>query len=191
MWQPRDPAPGHRDRPVPRQRPVDHLRPETQGLAGTPSGSRTTSRCCSSADEAVSLAAASRLCAMPASGGQRLSHSGGDRDGREPSLARDLDRRLHAERIHRGTHRRRLTGSVARPSGRRVRAARRCPRPRVRRDVRYLDHPRVRRPPRRPRRGDVDVITPPTSLAALSNGYHPQVDHPRDPDANRPVRALA
>lgn len=140
-------------------------------------------------DEAVSLAAGHRPCALCRRADYdafRWAWSG--RPGDPPlgtaraelaglPSAKELDRRLHQERIVRGSHRRRLhpmrwpavpaasfvaldgepylvlADSIARwsPQG-------------------YRD----RRP--RPVTGTTEVITPPSTVAALRGGYRPQVD---------------
>jgi hypothetical protein len=138
-------------------------------------------------DEAVALAAGHRPCALcrradynafraawvgqPGGSGEPGPEQGG------LPLAKEMDRQLHQERIVRGTHRRRvhpmrwpalpeasfvalddqphlvLADSVHRwtPQG-------------------YLD------PRPRPRTGMAEVITPPSTVAALRGGYRPQVD---------------
>src|SRR4051794_15710290 len=128
-------------------------------------------------DEAVSLAAGHRPCALcrrPAYNDFRDALA--THEGNPPLLAKDLDRRLHGERIHRGSHRRRLH-------------------PMPWRDVpdaafvSYGESPWLvledRLIPwstrgygaaaRRPTNGAVDVITPPSTLSALRGGYRPQL----------------
>lgn len=134
-------------------------------------------------DEAVSLAAGHRPCALcrrPAYDAYRQAVA--RVEGGAPYRAKELDRVLHAERLHRGTRRRRLhsiawadlpdaafvmhNGSPAIVLGRRLvpwtTAGYGAPAP-------------------RPRGGTVEVITPPTSLAALHSGYRPQVDPSASP----------
>lgn len=124
-------------------------------------------------DEAVSFAAGHRPC-----GECRRSDYTAYRDawGGEPS-ATAMNRQLHRERLHRGTHRRRLhelpwTGL---PDGAFVRRG---------------DHPELvlgdhltewtttgygtRRP--RPTTGTVPVLTPPATTAVLRAGYPVQID---------------
>jgi hypothetical protein len=97
--------------------------------------------------------------------------------GGDPMTAKDLDRQLHLERLVRGTRRRRLHRAdwVDLPPGTFV----------LEGDtpVLVLDDATVpwtthgygaRR--RRPSGGDVDVLTPPSSVAALQCGYRPQLD---------------
>jgi hypothetical protein len=128
-------------------------------------------------DEAVSLAAGHRPCAecrRPAYDAYRQAWAaelGGD-----PPSAKEINRRLHGERIHRGTHRRRLhevpwsslpDGAFAlldeRPhlvlGGQLVEWT----------AGGYGEHRR------RPSGGDARAITPPASLAALRAGYEPQI----------------
>jgi hypothetical protein len=129
-------------------------------------------------DEAVSLAAGHRPCALcrrPAYHAYRAALVV-VRGGPVP-LAAQIDRQLHGERLFRGTHRRRL--HPARwsdlPAGAFVRLA----------DQPALvlaDHivpwsvTGYGSPRDRPTRGGVEVITPPSSLAAIAGGYHPQID---------------
>lgn len=129
-------------------------------------------------DEAVALAAGHRPCALcrrPDYESFRAALARGVGVG--VPAAKDLDRRLHGERIVRGTHRRRLHQRPWRglPDGAFV----------------LVDGgPALVRPdelvpwttggyaaPRpRPRRGEAEVITPPSTLAALRAGYRPQLD---------------
>jgi hypothetical protein len=138
-------------------------------------------------DEAVALAAGHRPCALC-----RRAHYNAYRsawvagvDRRTPGtgqaatvpLAKEMDRQLHQERIVRGTHRRRLhpmrwpalpEASFVAVDGRPclVLADRLHPwSPQG-----YLD------PLPRPRTGTAEVITPPSTVAALRGGYRPQVD---------------
>lgn len=129
-------------------------------------------------DEAVSLAAGHRPCALcrrPAYLAYREAAT--SIDSRTPRLAKDLDHALHAERLHRGTHRRRLH-DVAWPD---------VP------DGTFVVHDETPAlvvggtlvrwttegyddPLRRPAAGRALVITPPTTLSVLRGGYRPQVD---------------
>jgi hypothetical protein len=129
-------------------------------------------------DEAVSLAAGHRPCALcrrPAYNGYRQAvESGG---GSAPRLAKDLDAQLHAERIHRGTHRRRLhemrwadlpdATFVKHQEGPAIVLGRRL----VPWTVDGYGEPLSR-----PGSGSTEVITPPTSVHALRGGYQPQLD---------------
>jgi hypothetical protein len=128
-------------------------------------------------DEAVSLAAGHRPCAECRRESYRAYQAAwaGELGGEVPS-AKEMNQRLHSERIVPGTHRRRLhAGSWADlPDGTFV----------------LLDEPAVvagdhvttwthqgygdRRS--RPRRGEATVITPPASVAVLRGGYPVQID---------------
>lgn len=129
-------------------------------------------------DEAVSLAAGHRPCGecrRPAYDAYREAWAA--ELGGEPPAAREMNRRLHGERIHRGSHRRRLHGLPWRglPDGA---------------FVLYEDAPALvlggnlvewtregyGRRRARPRGGTAAVITPPASLAALRAGYPVQID---------------
>ncbi|MEO7262441.1 MAG: hypothetical protein ABI047_14480 [Jatrophihabitantaceae bacterium] len=143
-------------------------------------------------DEAVALAAGHRPCALCRRADYNAYRSAwvsGVGGAGEPTatraaagqaalpLAKEVDRRLHQERIVRGTHRRRLhpmswptlppacfVALAGRPSL--VLAASVHPwTPQG-----YLD------PLPRPRAGTAEVITPPSTVAALRGGYRPQVD---------------
>jgi hypothetical protein len=129
-------------------------------------------------DEAVALAAGHRPCALCRRGaydGYRQALAAGL--GVPVPRASELDRRLHGERIHRGSHRRRLHPASwpAVPAGAFVRWEERPAL--VLEDavvpwtVRgYAD------PLARPRTGVVELVTPPSSVAALRAGYRPQID---------------
>jgi hypothetical protein len=128
-------------------------------------------------DEAVSLAAGHRPCALcrrPAYDAYRAAWSAAS--GREPPSAKDLDRELHAQRLHRGTHQRRLheMSWTSLPSGVFV----------VDDDapLLVLDDEVVpwttagyAGPRRRPRSGPATVLTPPGSVDVLRHGYQPQL----------------
>lgn len=124
-------------------------------------------------DEAVTFAAGHRPCALcrrPAYNDFRAALG-------EPNLpAAELDRRLHAERLHAGTHRRRLHQMPWRelPDGAFVLlddgpALLSGDALRLWTAAGYGD------PLRRPGSGDARVVTPPLSLAALHGGYRPQL----------------
>lgn len=129
-------------------------------------------------DEAVSLAAGHRPCAECRRGSYdayRAAWASGL--GVPVPAAKEINRRLHGERIFRGTHRRRLHQLpwVDLPDGAFV----------LLDETPALvlgDHLNewtragygARR--ERPRRGDARVITPPSSVAALRAGYPVQVD---------------
>ena len=128
-------------------------------------------------DEAVSFAAGHRPCAecrRESYHAFRAAWAEGLRA--DVPSARAINKQLHAERIMRGTHRRRLhAGSWPDlPDGTFV----------------LLDAPAVvvgshlaewttagyRARQRRPRQGTANVITPPSTVAALSAGYPVQID---------------
>jgi hypothetical protein len=129
-------------------------------------------------DEAVALAAGHRPCALCRRGAYndfRRAWAAGY--GVAVPLAKQIDRQLHGERIVRGTHRRRVhpAGWAGLPAGA---------------FVRLDDGPALvlddavvpwttrgyATPRRRPRRGTASLITPPSTMAALANGYRPQID---------------
>jgi hypothetical protein len=129
-------------------------------------------------DEAVALAAGHRPCALCRRGSYntyRRAWAAGH--GTAPLLAKDMDRQLHGERIFRGTHRRRLhpTPWAQLPVGTFVMLA---SGPTVVGPDSVVpwttDGYGVPQP--RPRTGQVDVITPPSTVVTLANGYRPQVD---------------
>lgn len=129
-------------------------------------------------DEAVSLAAGHRPCALC----RRQAYNDFRRavateDGSAPLSASAMNRRLHAERIHRGTHRRRLhpMGWSGLPDGTFVLHDEQ---PTLVIEDRAVPWSTAGygQPLARPRTGSVDVITPPTAVTALRNGYVPQVD---------------
>jgi hypothetical protein len=128
-------------------------------------------------DEAVSLAAGHRPCALC----RRTDYNAyrtawAAATGAPPPLAVEIDRVLHEQRLHRGTHRRRLheAGWGSLPTGA---------------FVVVDDEPLLVRgdavvpwstsgygePRRRPRTGSVQVLTPPGSVDALRYGYEPQI----------------
>lgn len=129
-------------------------------------------------DEAVSLAAGHRPCAEC-----RRSDYLAYRDawaaalGVDPPSAKDMNRQLHRERIHRGTHDRRLHPMPWRalPDGTFVRTAHEPA-------VVVGDRLVVWTPTgygeqlARPTAGEAEVITPPSSVAVLRAGYPVQLD---------------
>ena len=129
-------------------------------------------------DEAVALAAGHRPCALcrrPAYEAYRDAWVAG-LGGPRPS-AKEMDSRLHGERLVRGTSRRRLhettwdrvpTGAFVLHDDRPAR---------VRGDaVVPWTTTGYERPGDRPRRGPVTLVTPPATAAALAAGYRPQID---------------
>jgi hypothetical protein len=124
-------------------------------------------------DEAVAFAAGHRPC-----GECRHASYTAYRDawGGEPS-AREMNRRLHAERIVRGTHRRRFHALPWRglPDGTFVRDG---DAPALVLGGELVEWTREGYGARRvrPGRGDADVITPPSTVAVLRAGYPVQID---------------
>ncbi len=127
-------------------------------------------------DEAVALAAGHRPCALCRRRDYRAFRDAAT-DGSQPMSAKDLDRRLHAERLVRRTHRRRLhirqwavlpDGAFVLLDGTPVL---------ILGDAVIPWSAQGYRPPLpRPVGGQADVITPPFSLAALAAGYPVQID---------------
>jgi hypothetical protein len=129
-------------------------------------------------DEAVSLAAGHRPCGECRRGSYdayREAWAAGL--GGEPPGAKEMNRRLHEERIVRGTHRRRLHELPWRglPDGAFVLLD---GAPALVRGDRVVEWTRAgyRESRPRPRRGAATTITPPASLAALGAGYPVQID---------------
>ena len=131
-------------------------------------------------DEAVALAAGHRPC-----GECRYAAYTAYRDAwadahprRPRPTARDMNRQLHAERIVRGTHRRRLYPMAWRtlPDGTFVLSPEGTPH--VVLGSALVQWTRdgygARRP--RPNGGEVTVITPPSSVSVLRAGYPVQID---------------
>jgi hypothetical protein len=129
-------------------------------------------------DEAVSLAAGHRPCAEC----RRESYEAYRRAWAEgpgvplPS-AKDMNRQLHAERIFRGTHRRRFHSMAWRglPDGTFVLVDNEPFLVLGERLVHWTDAGYSERLTR-PVEGDARVITPPSSVAALAAGYPVQID---------------
>lgn len=129
-------------------------------------------------DEAVSLAAGHRPCALcrrPAY--ESFRHAWADGLGVAVPAATAMNRQLHAERIVRGTHRRRLHPMPWAGLPDAVFVLDRDG-PALVLDERVVvwtvDGYGAAR--ERPRRGEAQVITPPSIVAALRAGYRPQVD---------------
>lgn len=129
-------------------------------------------------DEAVALAAGHRPCALC-----RRADYDAYRDawvagvgGARPS-AKEMDSRLHGERLVRGTHRRRFHPSTwdAVPTGAFVLLDEQ---PALVRDDAVVPWTITGYAPprRRPTRGEVQLVTPPATVAALAAGYRPQID---------------
>jgi hypothetical protein len=138
-------------------------------------------------DEAVSLAAGHRPCAecrRPAYDAYRAAWAA-ELGGGLPT-AKEINERLHGERLHRGSHRRRLHEIPWNelPDGAFVAAGER---PALVLGGRLVEwacdgYGESRR---HPRRGTATAITPPASLAALRAGYEPQIDEAAMPAARR------
>jgi hypothetical protein len=129
-------------------------------------------------DEAVALAAGHRPCAEC-----RRSSYNAYRDAWAAGLAvdlpsaRDMNRRLHRERIVPGTHERRLHELPWNelPDGTFV-VIEGTPAVVVGDHVTGWTHAGYRRQTTRPRTGSASVLTPPSTVAALHAGYEPQID---------------
>ncbi len=129
-------------------------------------------------DEAVSFAAGHRPCAECRRGAYDAYRAAGAAElGGEAPSAKEMNRRLHGERIVRGSHRRRLhelpwsglpDGAFVLLDGV----------PAVVAGARLVEWSRqgYGQSRRRPRRGAALAITPPASVAALRAGYPVQVD---------------
>jgi hypothetical protein len=130
-------------------------------------------------DEAVALAAGHRPCALCRRADYetyRAAWANGRGEGSVPSAV-ELDRQLHGERIVRGSHtrRRHRVTWASLPDGAFV-AADLGP-ALVLGDGLVPWTPAGYSTPRsRPRSGSVEVITPPSTVAALAAGYRPQID---------------
>lgn len=133
-------------------------------------------------DEAVALAAGHRPCALCRRADYNAFRSALSAGPGEPAatklpLAKELDRRLHQERIVPGSHRRRLhpmrwptlpPGSFVALDGQ--------PHLVLADSVRPWSPQGYLAPLPRPRTGSAEAITPPLTVAALRGGYRPQVD---------------
>jgi hypothetical protein len=128
-------------------------------------------------DEAVALAAGHRPCALCRRPAYNAFRAASARSRDAPVLsAAELDKQLHGERIVRGTHRRRLHPSEwsTLPVGTFVLVD---DEPRLVLDDAVVPWT-VRgygAAQRRPRSGTVDLLTPPSTVAALRAGYQPQL----------------
>ncbi|TQL99240.1 hypothetical protein FB559_4897 [Actinoallomurus bryophytorum] len=129
-------------------------------------------------DEAVSFAAGHRPCGECRYGAYKAYQAAWAEElGGEPPSAKQMNARLHGERLVRGTRRRRLHelpwGDL--PDGTFVLAE---GGPAVVVGARLAEWTeagyRTRRP--RPVRGDARVITPPSTVAVLRSGYPVQID---------------
>ena len=131
-------------------------------------------------DEAVSFAAGHRPCALCRRPAYRAFRDALARGlAVEVPSAQQLNARLHAERIVSGTHRRRLHrlpwGELPDGAFVLVDGAPRL----VRGDATIAwTHDGYGDALPRPRRGDAELITPPSSVAAFRAGYEPQIAAP-------------
>jgi hypothetical protein len=129
-------------------------------------------------DEAVSLAAGHRPCAECRRSSYEAYRAAwaGELGGDVPS-AKQMNRRLHAERIRPGTHNRRLheAGWDGLPDGAFVLLDDE-PAVVVGDELARWTREGYRGRQARPRRGTATVITPPSTLAALRGGYRAQID---------------
>jgi hypothetical protein len=129
-------------------------------------------------DEAVALAAGHRPCALCRRDSYNEYRRAMASDlGTQVPLAKEIDRQLHGERIVRGTRRRRVhpTAWTTVPAGTFVRIGDQCALVLDDVVIPWSHHgygPAMPRPPA----GVVEVITPPSSTAALRAGYRPQID---------------
>lgn len=129
-------------------------------------------------DEAVSLAAGHRPCALCRRADYHAYRTAvAAIRGGEPPLAKDLDHALHGERIHRGSHRRRFhdVSWPEVPDGAFV-IHDESPALVLARHLVPWTPTGYAAPRRRPRSGNTTLVTPPTSVAALRGGYRPQID---------------
>ena len=129
-------------------------------------------------DEAVSFAAGHRPCAecrRAAYNAYRVAWADGL--GGEPPSAKEINRRLHGERIVRGTHRRRLHQIpwADLPDGAFVRLDEAKPAVVLGDALHEWSHTGYGASRKRPRSGTATVITPPASVAALRAGYPVQI----------------
>jgi hypothetical protein len=129
-------------------------------------------------DEAVSFAAGHRPCAeCRREDYNRYRAAWAAGLSVERPSAQDMNRQLHGERIVRGTHRRRLHAAswASLPDGAFV-VVEAGPSVVVGDHVTRWTEQGYAERSTRPRRGDATVITPPSTLAAFSAGYQPQID---------------
>jgi len=128
-------------------------------------------------DEAVSFAAGHRPCAECRRDGYNAYRAAwADGLGAGIGSATAINKQLHAERIVRGTHRRRLHPAPwsGLPDGAFVLLD--APAVVVGSHLAEWTHEGYRTRHRRPRHGTAQVITPPSSVAALRAGYPVQID---------------
>jgi hypothetical protein len=129
-------------------------------------------------DEAVSFAAGHRPCGE-CRRASYLAFRGAWAAGLgvEQPAAKELDRRLHGERIVRGSHRRRLHSMpwAALPDGAFV-VVGETPAVVVGRHLVAWSHEGYGERLQRPRRGEATLLTPPSTVAAFQAGYPVQID---------------
>ena len=130
-------------------------------------------------DEAVSFAAGHRPCAecrRAAYNAYRTAWADGL--GTDLPRAGEINRRLHAERIVPGTHRRRLHEAAwpGLPDGTFVRLNTSAPAVVVGSHLAQWTTEGYQAWQQRPRHGTAQVITPPATVAALRGGYPVQID---------------
>jgi hypothetical protein len=129
-------------------------------------------------DEAVSFAAGHRPCAECRRAAYNAYRDAWvDGLGGDPPSAKDMNRRLHGERIVRGTHRRRLheLSWDALPDGTFV-ALQAAPALVLDDELVEWTHAGYGARRARPEGGTATVITPPATVAALRAGYPVQID---------------
>jgi len=129
-------------------------------------------------DEAVSFAAGHRPCAECRRDSYNAFRAAwAEGLGVDLPSAEQMNRQLHGERIVRGTHRRRLHPLpwADLPDGA-FRSARHDPCHRHRRQLAEWTRDGYRARGARPTQGMADVITPPSTVAALRAGYPAQID---------------
>jgi hypothetical protein len=129
-------------------------------------------------DEAVSFAAGHRPCALCRRDAYDAYRSGwSTASGERAPSAKEINRRLHHERIVRGTHTRRTHALpwASLPDGAFV-LRDGAPWVVVRSELVEWTHAGYRKRGPRPVRGTADVITPPASVAVLRAGYPVQID---------------
>jgi hypothetical protein len=131
-------------------------------------------------DEAVALAAGHRPCGECRHGSYTAYRDAWAHAiaSRPPPSARDMNRQLHAERIVRGTHRRRLHSMPWRglPDGTFVLYAQGAPYAVLGRELVRWTRAGYGARLSRPIRGDATVITPPSSVSVLRAGYPVHID---------------
>jgi hypothetical protein len=131
-------------------------------------------------DEAVALAAGHRPCGECRHASYTAYRQAWEYAHSDPSppSARDINRQLHAERLVRGTHRRRLHQMPWRglPEGTFVLHDQRTPHAVVGNELVEWTHHGYGARRARPTSGQATVITPPSSVSVLRAGYPVQID---------------